>query len=619
MALLVPAEMAPQPALTPDDLALLRRFEPVLCFNQGEQFYPMDVERYLAQAELFVKRPNADPELVVPRGQLDVERLVERRPPVAGSISYLSFTRPASFIETRRFRRTSTLQDFHTGVGRLARVGVFARLGDLLFSLSLYLRGKAPRGLAVGAARRYQALQAQGPRYCYYGRVLREQGYTALQYWFFYAFNDWRSSFHGVNDHEADWEMITVYLAEAGDGEVQPGWLAYASHNYEGDDLRRRWDDPALIRVGEHPVVYVGAGSHAAYFFPGEYLTTAILPYANGLVRAWRWLRALWMRLGQGSAPGDQRVPGVLCVPYVDYARGDGLRIGPGQQHAWELCPLQASEAKPAPAWVDGYRGLWGRYIGDPLAGEDAPTGPKFQRDGRVRKAWYDPVGWCGLENVPPPARAAAALEEQRQRLQDEQRALARQIEERTERQRGLEMEYEAVRARPALRAHAATLEREMQQGSAALDELRARRAASELSLASCAEYAARLAAGDSGDPRAHLHRPHLPTSAVDLRLSRLAQTWSAISIGVLLLGFAVLAQFSSSWWVGVLVLVGLYAFLEALFRRSVRALISSVVVALALFSLVLLLITFVRPVVIGVVVIIGLVLIVGNLREVWS
>ncbi len=628
MAILVPAEMASQPALTPEDMALLRRFEPVLCFNQGEQFYPMDVERYLAQAELRIQRPNADPEVLVPRGQLDVERLVERRPPVPGSVYYLRFAEPLSFAEARRFRRTSTLKDFHTGVGRLARVGVVARLGDLFFSLSLYLRGKAPRGLAAGAALRYQALQEQDTRYCYYGRVMREQGYIELQYWFFYAFNDWRSSFYGVNDHEADWEMVTLYLAEGTDGEIQPCWLAYASHNYAGDDLRRRWDDPALAWVGEHPMVYVGAGSHASYFFPGEYLTTALLPYTAGLVRAWRRLRALWMRLGQGSTPGDQGIAGILGIPYVDYARGDGLRIGPDQTQTWELCPLQATEDMPdpasgpassgAPAWVDGYRGLWGRYIGDPLAGEDAPTGPKFQRDGQVKKAWYDSVGWCGLEKVPPPAQSAAALEEQQRRIQEEQDDLTRQIEELTERQRGLEVEARAVRARPALRAHAVTLEQELKQGSATLDDLKARRAANELSLASFVEYAARLAAGDPGDPRAHLHRPHLPTSSVDLRLSRLAQTWSAISIGVLLLGFAALVQFSYSWGEGVLILVGIYAFLEALFRRSIRTLISSVVVALALFTLLLLLITFVRPIVIGLVVIIGLLLIVDNLREIW-
>ena len=621
MALLVPAETAPQPALTPDDLALLRRFEPVLCFNQGEQFYPMDVDRYLAESELLIKRPDADPEVLAPRGQVNVERLVERRPPVPGSVYYLSFAEPLSIAEARRFRHSSTLKDFHTGVGRLARVGVVARLGDLFFSLSLYLRGKSPRGLAAGAAQRYQALQAQQPRYCYYGRLMREQGYIELQYWFFYAFNDWRSSFHGVNDHEADWEMITLYLAQdaGGTGDVQPCWLAYASHNYAGDDLRRRWDDPALTWVGEHPLVYVGAGSHAAYFMPGEYLTTALLPFMVGLARAWRGVRAFWTRLGQGSMLSDRGIAGVLGVPYVDYARGDGLRIGPGQAVPWELCPLQATDALPAPAWVDGYRGLWGLHIGDPLAGEDAPTGPKFQRDGQVKKAWYDSVGWCGLEKAPPPAQAAAALEEQQRRIQDEQRDLTQQIAELTERQRGLEMEAEAVRARPALRTHAVTLEKELKQGSATLDDLKALRAANELSLASFAEHAARLAAGDPGDPRAHLHRPHLPTSSVDLRLSRLAQTWSAISIGVLLLGFVGLAQFSHSWGVGVLILVGIYAFLEALFRRSVRTLISSVVVVLALFTLLLLFISFAQPIVFVVVVLIGLILIVGNLREVWS
>ena len=49
-----------------------------------------------------------------------------------------------------------------------------------------------------------------------YGRVLRTAGYTVLQYWYFYPFNDWRSTFYGVNDHEADWETISVYLVPDG-------------------------------------------------------------------------------------------------------------------------------------------------------------------------------------------------------------------------------------------------------------------------------------------------------------------------------------------------------------------------------------------------------------------
>ena len=619
MALLTPSEMAPATDLSPDNLALLRRFEPVLCFNRGEQFYPMDVDRYLALAGLSIKRPRETPQSLVERGQLSADLLVERRPPATGAVYYLSVADPLPAKKVRQFRRTSTLKDFHRGAGRLARVGLIGRLGDLLFSLSLFLRGKAPGGLAASSAMHYQALQAQTPRYCYYGRVVREHGYIALQYWFFYTFNDWRSSFQGVNDHEADWEMITVYAAQDAQGEVQPGWLAYAAHNDAGDELRRRWDDPDIGRVGEHPLVYVGAGSHASYFFPGEYLTTAVLPYTAGLIRFWQWVRGVWARLGQGNGSGGGSEPGLFRIPYVDYARGDGLRIGPGQQQTWEVCPLQASADSPAPVWVDGFRGLWGRYIGDPFAGEDAPTGPKFQRDGQVKKAWYDPVGWSGLDKVPPPDAICAALEEQKQRLLEEQQELTQQIEVLASSQRGLEMESVAVHDRPALRAQAAALERQVQEGSHHLDQLKARRATNELALASCEEFAGRLAAGDSGDPRAHLHHPHLPTSQVDLRLSRLAQTWSAISIGVLLVAFVGLAQFSHDLGPGLLVLLGIYAFMEALFRRSIRTLVSTLVVALALFTMVILFIAFLRPVVLALMVLLGLLLIIDNLHEVWS
>ena len=68
----------------------------------------------------------------------------------------------------------------------------------------------------------------QNEQYRYYGRVLRRDGWIALQYWFFYAFNNWRSGFHGVNDHEADWESMLIFLYEDGN-EVIPEWVAYAA------------------------------------------------------------------------------------------------------------------------------------------------------------------------------------------------------------------------------------------------------------------------------------------------------------------------------------------------------------------------------------------------------
>ena len=55
--------------------------------------------------------------------------------------------------------------------------------------------------------------------------MLRTGGYTVLQYWYFYPFNDWRSTFYGVNDHEADWETISVYLVPDDDGDLAPAWV----------------------------------------------------------------------------------------------------------------------------------------------------------------------------------------------------------------------------------------------------------------------------------------------------------------------------------------------------------------------------------------------------------
>jgi hypothetical protein len=38
--------------------------------------------------------------------------------------------------------------------------------------------------------------------------------------------NDWRSSFGGVNDHEADWEHVSVLLAEEEHG-LLSRWVVF--------------------------------------------------------------------------------------------------------------------------------------------------------------------------------------------------------------------------------------------------------------------------------------------------------------------------------------------------------------------------------------------------------
>jgi hypothetical protein len=146
---------------------------------------------------------------------------------------------------------------------------------DALFSATLLLRGRVPAATSAAAHVAYHKILEERERYVYHGRVVRDRGWTVLQYWFFFNYNPWRSGFHGVNDHESDWEMVLVYLYEQGRSLV-PAWVAFASHDFHGDDLRRRWDDRAeLDMVDGHPVVYAGAGSHASYFRRGEYQAEA--------------------------------------------------------------------------------------------------------------------------------------------------------------------------------------------------------------------------------------------------------------------------------------------------------------------------------------------------------
>jgi len=262
------------------DLELLRRFEPVIRYTKGEHFFPMDVEPYVRSCSLWVHRPGQQAVCLAPPGELTLERLAQPNPSEFGAVYFLKTTDPLSLTELasdslKKVFSGDKSDAFHAGQGRLARVGYISRLVDAVFSLTLLARGRVPGDTAAAAIRAYDHLLADRPetdRYCYYGRVIYQDGWIALQYWFFYLFNNWRSGFFGVNDHESDWEMIYVYLSTSKSGEIRPEWVAYASHDYSGDDLRRRWDDPEVEKVGDHPVIYAGAGSHASYFRRGEYL-----------------------------------------------------------------------------------------------------------------------------------------------------------------------------------------------------------------------------------------------------------------------------------------------------------------------------------------------------------
>lgn len=154
--------------------------------------------------------------------------------------------------------------------GVLARA---AREGEA--GLSLGMLARYPGGLEPRAGDRLDEAsdvladaQRMQPQERYrnraYGRVVRTQKRTWLQYWLWLYYNP--KHLAGLGRHEGDWELVQVGLDAGGEPEV----LTYAQH---GGGERKPFEAAEHHRDGDgvHPVVYVAPFSHAAYFEPGTH------------------------------------------------------------------------------------------------------------------------------------------------------------------------------------------------------------------------------------------------------------------------------------------------------------------------------------------------------------
>ena len=162
----------------------------------------------------------------------------------------------------------------------------------------------------------------------------------ALQYWFFYVFNQFN------NLHEGDWEMIqldfdapTAQAALA----TQPTEVGYSQH--EGGESAS-WNDPKVQKVdGTHPVVYPAAGSHANFYSSDLFLGRS---------------GAQGVGCDDTLGPNEQVRPTVAVVPQ---GRSAYLRKYP---------------------WL-GFTGRWGELQ---PAFYNGPTGPN------MKQQWTEPIAW---------------------------------------------------------------------------------------------------------------------------------------------------------------------------------------------------------------------------------
>ncbi len=560
-----------------DDRALLRSFEPVVRFTNGELFLPTAVEPYVASCSLWELDPDESARCVVPVGELTIDRLAAEAAARRGADLSLRFVdRPLGRRESRSWRRRPDRPRFRSG-SRFAHVGLLSRALDALFRVSLLLRGTVPGGV-VGAAEQLYRQRLDPTLHPYYGRVLREGGYVVLQYWFFYAMNDWRSSFGGANDHEADWEQVTIYLTEGADGECRPGWVAFSAHDEVGDDLRRRWDDPELVRTGDHPVVFAGAGSHSGAFVAGEYVTAVQPP------RSLRGVLRLFQAVARLLAPWSRgEIAQGVGIPFVDYSRGDGPAIGPEGARPWT--PVLIDEATP---WVVAYRGLWGLDTRDRFGGERAPAGPRYERGGAVRQSWFDPLGWAGLQKVPATAAEASAYVQSRVvEIGTAIDELDAELVRRRAEVRARLASTASLRARPDLADVVSERRTEIHAAEQALNRIAQDRA---LLVAERAAHLEALAGPLDPEPaQAHIRHKVLPSAQVKDPRTRFLRIWSTVSSPLL---FAAAAWLIIAPTVGPVVGAALFAVVflavEALARRRFASFFVSLVVVLVAGSVAL-------------------------------
>ena len=101
-----------------------------------------------------------------------------------------------------------------------------------------------------------------------YAHIAREKGSSgfALQYWFFWYFNQF-------NDlHEGDWEGMQITF-EADRPAValheEPSEIILFQH---AGGERAKWTDGKVQKEGTHPIVYPAAGSHATFYDSAVYV-----------------------------------------------------------------------------------------------------------------------------------------------------------------------------------------------------------------------------------------------------------------------------------------------------------------------------------------------------------
>ena len=286
------SEIPEQSAVEPEEANdLARRFAPILRFHSRELFVPIPQGAYVSRTQLKEQEGR-------------FVRLLNARP-----------------IETRLPDRETTC---------LRSRGCF---------LYLDVRGIEPDP-PKPTQRAYDAIENQllrTERPTVYVNATRydDTGEYAIQFWFLYLFN------FRLNEHESDWEQITVRL----DSDKAPTGVFYSAHEGGGAG---GWG--AIEKEGEHPIVYVALGAHANYFRPGSHRVPVgckrVIGSIQRCLRGRRVLVDVADGLGRTLRPRDYDIQELKGRPFVG-------SYGTGNYVVLTRRPDVLSDPRTRGAWKD--------------------------------------------------------------------------------------------------------------------------------------------------------------------------------------------------------------------------------------------------------------------------
>ncbi|MBU0766189.1 hypothetical protein KKF55_00150, partial [Patescibacteria group bacterium] len=206
--------------------------------------------------------------------------------------------------------------------------------------------------------------------------IKKDDNNLAISYFFYYLESNW-GDYGGKNNHEGDWEGVTIFFIKSAlEGETCGRWIptkiAMAQHldiannladhvNSDGGDYVN-WGDSLMNIENSHPHLYVAPGSHATF------------------------------------AHSDQTIFGGKIDDHTSTDEGlDTFRY---------IVNMDRMGSESSPNWMK-YQGLWGAG-GSEILGSKAPSGPAFGNSSYLgenvsihKNRWLNPWIWAnGFNDV---------------------------------------------------------------------------------------------------------------------------------------------------------------------------------------------------------------------------